>query len=270
MGKGMNTFRVTFLMERMSPPSTGLAGPFNSVYLSGLTTIVNYITNKGGFALLDPHNFMSYNGAQISNTTLFAGWWANLAKQFTSPNVIFDLQNEPNGIPATTVFSLMQAAVNSIRAAGQTKQMIFVEGTSWTGAWTWNNGSGNAAAFTGLTDPANNIAIEMHQYLDSDGSGTSPTCVSSTIGSQRIAAATTWLQQNKFKGVLGEFGAGSNADCISAIQGMLCDMQVVGSPWIGALWWAAGPWWGTYYQSIEPPSGAAIPSILPAILQATQ
>ena len=70
----------------------------------------------------------------------------------------------------------------------------------------------------------------MHQYLDSDGSGTSPTCVSSTIGAERLQNATAWLQQNNLKGFLGEIGAGSNAACITAIQ--------------GALWWAAGPWWG--------------------------
>ena len=54
------------------------------------------------------------------------------------------------------------------------------------------------------------LAIEMHQYLDSDGSGTSATCVSPTIGAERLADATTWLQQNGLKGFLGEMGAGSN------------------------------------------------------------
>lgn len=51
---------------------------------------------------------------------------------------------------------------------------------------------------------------EMHQYLDSDGSGTSPTCVSPTIGAERLQDATQWLQQNNLKGFLGEIGAGSN------------------------------------------------------------
>ena len=54
------------------------------------------------------------------------------------------------------------------------------------------------------------LYLEMHQYLDSDGSGTNPTCVSSTIGEERLADATTWLQQNNLKGFLGEMGAGSN------------------------------------------------------------
>lgn len=52
----------------------------------------------------------------------------------------------------------------------------------------------------------------MHQYLDSDGSGTSPTCVSPTIGAERLQAATQWLQQNNLKGFLGEIGTGSNGE----------------------------------------------------------
>ncbi|GJE85681.1 glycoside hydrolase family 5 protein [Phanerochaete sordida] len=267
MGKGFNTFRIPFLMERMSPPATGLTGPFDTTYLSGLQTIVSYITGKGGYALVDPHNFMIYNGTTISDTNAFQTWWHNLATVFKSnPNVVFDVMNEPHDIPAQTVFNLNQAAVNGIRAAGATSQLILVEGTSYTGAWTWTTSSGNSAVFGAIKDPNNNVAIEMHQYLDSDGSGTSPTCVSPTIGAERVQAATQWLQQNNLKGFLGEIGAGSNADCISAIQGALCEMQQSGV-WLGALWWAAGPWWGTYFQSIEPPSGAAIPSILPQALE---
>ena len=54
MGRGFNTFRVPFLMERVSPPSTGgLSGPFNDTYLSGLKDTVSYITGKGGYAAID-------------------------------------------------------------------------------------------------------------------------------------------------------------------------------------------------------------------------
>jgi endoglucanase len=48
-----------------------------------------------------------------------------------------------------------------------------------------------------LTDPSNLIVYQMHQYLDSDGSGTHAECVSSTIGAERIKAATEWLRTNK-------------------------------------------------------------------------
>jgi len=211
---------------------------------------------------------MSYNGAVISSTSQFQTFWTNLAGQFKSnTHVIFDCMNEPNGIAASTVAALMQACVTGIRASGATSQLILVEGTSWTGAWTWVS-SGNAAAFGpgAIVDPNHNTAIQMHQYLESDGSGTSATCVNATIGANRLAVATQWLEQNGLKGYLGEMGAGSNSACISAVYGALCSMQQ-SNVWLGMSWWAAGPWWGTYFQSIEPPSGLAIPSVLPQALQ---
>jgi len=264
VGQGFNFFRVPFQMERLVPPATGITGPFASAYLANLTTTINYITGKGAYAALDPHNFMIYNNAAISSTSDFQTFWTNLAGQFKSNSkVIFDVMNEPNGIPASTAFALNQAAVNGIRASGATSQLILVEGTSWTGAWTWVS-SGNSAVFGAIKDPNNNTAIEMHQYLDSDGSGTSDVCVSSTIGAERLAAATTWLQQNNLKGFLGEIGAGNNAECIQAVSGAFCSMQQAGGVWIGASWWAAGPWWGaTYFTSIEPPSGLSVAQVLP-------
>jgi endoglucanase len=55
MAKGMNTFRIAFLMERISPPATGLTGAFDATYLADLKKIASYITGKGGYAVLDPH-----------------------------------------------------------------------------------------------------------------------------------------------------------------------------------------------------------------------
>ncbi|KAG8942778.1 hypothetical protein FRC00_011636, partial [Tulasnella sp. 408] len=267
VNKGFNTFRIPFTVERLSPPSTGLTGPFDSTYLAGLKSSVSYVTGKGAYAIVDPHNYMRYNGAIYTDTNGFTTWWKALANEFKNdPRVIFDLQNEPNGIDASVVAGLMQAAVNGIRSIGATN-LILVEGTSWTGAWSWTTGSGNAAAFAGFTDPGNNLAIEMHQYLDTDGSGTSGTCVSSTIGAERIADATAWLKNNGFKGFLGEMGAGSNDACVAAVKGALTAMTAPDSPWIGFTWWAAGPWWGNYFQSIEPPNGPAIARILPEALE---
>ncbi|KAL0961376.1 hypothetical protein HGRIS_006330 [Hohenbuehelia grisea] len=266
VGKGFNTFRIPFQLERLSPPAQGITGSFDATYLNGLKTIVNYITNKGAYAAIEPHNSLIYNGAVLSSTADFATWWKNLANEFKSnTRVIFDIMNEPHDVPASTAFNFNQAAVNAIRASGATQQLILVEGTAWTGAWSWVS-SGNADAFKAIQDPNNNVAIQMHQYLDSDSSGTSATCVSSTIGAERLQAATAWLKANNLKGFLGEMGAGSNDVCIAAIKGALCTLQQAGGQWIGFLWWAAGPWWGTYFQSLEPPNGASISRVLPEAL----
>lgn len=154
----------------------------------------------------------------------------------------------------TLVLDLNQAAIDGIRAAGATSQYIAVEGNSYSGAWTWTEYNTN---LVNLTDPENKIIYEMHQYLDSDGSGTSDVCVSSTIGVERIESATEWLIENGKVAILGEFAGGANSVCEEAIAGMLDYMEENSSVWLGALWWGGGPWWGDYIFSFEPPSGTA-------------
>ncbi|KAM0100160.1 hypothetical protein ACP6JE_005221 [Aspergillus fumigatus] len=169
------------------------------------------------------------------------------------------IDNEYHDMDQTLVLNLNQAAINAIRAAGATSQYIFVEGNSWSGAWTWTTVNDNLKA---LTDPQDKIVYEMHQYLDSDGSGTSATCVSSTIGQERVQAATQWLKTNGKKGIIGEFAGGANSVCQSAVTGMLDYLSANSDVWMGAAWWAAGPWWADYIFNMEPPSGTAYQNYL--------
>ena len=85
------------------------------------------------------------------------------------------------------------------------------------------------------------IVYEMHQYLDSDGSGTSTACVSGTIGRERLVEATNWLKANGKKGILGETAGGANTQCITALTGMLQYMHDNSDLWTGWLWWGGGP-----------------------------
>ncbi|TVY40035.1 putative endo-beta-1,4-glucanase B [Lachnellula cervina] len=254
MDKGMNIFRIPFLMERLAQGT--ITASLDATYLADLKTIVSYITAAGGHAVIDPHNYGRYSGSVITSTSDFQTFWQNVATEFKSDsNVVFDCNNEFHDMPSNTlVASLNQACIDGVRAAGATTQYVFVEGTSYTGAWTWVS-SGNGDAMVGLTDPSDKIVYEMHQYLDSDGSGTSDTCVSSTIGSERIAAATAWLKANNKKGILGEFAGGANSVCETAVTGLVDALTAASDVWMGAMWWGGGPWWADYIFSMEPPSG---------------
>ncbi|CEN60313.1 Putative Endo-beta-1,4-glucanase A [Aspergillus calidoustus] len=259
---GMNIFRVPFRMERLVPSS--LSGPADATYLGDLKDLVNSITALGAYAVLDPHNYGRYFGNIITSTDDFAAFWTLVANEFADNDlVIFDTNNEYNSMDQTLVLNLNQAAIDAIRDV-TTSQYIFVEGNSWSGAWDWTSYNDNLA---NLVDPSDKLIYEMHQYLDGDSSGTSETCTSSTIGSERLAKATAWLRENGKIGVLGEFAGGNNDVCKSAVTDLLNYLEDNEDVWHGALWWSAGPWWGDYMYSLEPASGVAYGAYLDLLSQ---
>ncbi|KAK9241609.1 glycoside hydrolase superfamily [Lipomyces tetrasporus] len=226
----------------MCPPTTGLGRTFNETYYDEFIDALNFITNVGGYVIIDPHNYMRYNGDNVigdpnnpnsATAQQFADFWAEMASRvINNAKVIFGIMNEPHDMSTELLLSVDQAAVNGIRMAGTPTSEVL----------------GN------ITDPTNNFAFDMHQYFDSDGSGTSDQCVSETIGTERLADATTWLQQNNFKTFLSEFGAGSNDVCFDCVDNVL-DYLNENDVWIGWSYWEAGPQWGDYFQSIEPYQG---------------
>ncbi|KAL5314434.1 hypothetical protein ACEPPN_017074 [Leptodophora sp. 'Broadleaf-Isolate-01'] len=259
-GDGMNIFRVPFLMERLLP--NGLTSSPDATYLQDMKTTVDYITQSGAYAVIDPHNYGRYNGNIISSTSDFSAFWSTVAKPFASNNkIIFGTNNEYHDMEQTLVFNLNQAAISAIRAVGATSQYIFVEGNSWSGAWTWASVNDN---LKNLKDPQNKIVYEMHQYFNQDGSS-SATCVNSTIGQNRLVSPTQWLIANNKVGFLGEFSGGNDDVCAAAVKGMLSYMEDNSNVWLGATWWAAGPWWGSSVYSYEPPSSAAYLYYLPIL-----
>ncbi|KAK1760215.1 glycoside hydrolase superfamily [Echria macrotheca] len=261
VSKGFNAFRIAFMMERLVPNK--LNGALDATYSQALQDIVQYVTSKGAYAIIDPHNFGRYYDKIITDTDGFKTWWTTVAKPFAANDkVIFDTNNEYHDMDQSLVLRLNQAAIDGIRAAGATSQYIFVEGNSWSGAWTWSATNSN---LKDLKDASDKIVYEMHQYLDADGSGTNETCVSRTIGAERLRDATAWLKSNGKKAVLGETAGGANAQCLAALTGMLGYMQQNSDVWTGWLWWAGGPWWADYMFSMEPPSGTAYTKVLPSL-----
>jgi len=110
-----------------------------------------------------------------------------------------------------------QKAIHAIRHTTAT-QLVLVPGNGWTNAVTWCQTSpdtdhppiSNAEAFMTFSDPADNFAFDMHQYLGPHGAPDLQKCGSETVGKDALKEATEWLEQNKFRGFLGEFGAPAN------------------------------------------------------------
>ena len=265
VSKGMNTFRVGFKWERLQPKAYG---ELDAAYVAKLDALVAHATAKGARVILNPHNFARYYGNTVGSTTVpsaaFADLWRRLALRF-GPNarVMFNLVNEPNNMPTEQWVNAANAAIQSIRTAGATN-LVHVPGNGWTGAYSWTHnyyGTPNAHAMLSIVDPANNIVFEVHQYLDANSSGGSDQCVSTTIGSERLAPFIDWLRANGKKGFVGEFAGGNNPTCNAAVKDMLASMMSASDVLVGWQWWAAGPAWGNYPFSLHPSNGQDQPQM---------
>ncbi|KAK3898443.1 glycoside hydrolase superfamily [Staphylotrichum tortipilum] len=256
----VNLHRVAFLLERMCPLSYGLGAKFNETHFDHFKEAIDYITKtKGAYAILDPHNYMRYNdpssqpfsGSVIGNTSdptaattaQFGAFWGELARRFASDEkVIFGLMNEPHDMPSTLLLANLQAAVDAIRAAGA-KNLIIAPGNSWTGghAWTEGGAEANNNWLHKLADPANNTAIDIHEYLDQDFSGGHTACTQDPA--KNLAGVTAWLRQHGLKAFITEFGGSNTTACTTMLNGIL-DYMAQNDEYIGWTAWAAGPFWG--------------------------
>ena len=264
MQKGWKHIRIPIRHERIV---TGLMGDFRAADIAELDRMIARVISNGGSVNIDVHN---YGGFKFNNTDIgyynhnrtgatnlppdgIVDLWKRLAERYKSLTAVsFGIMNEPNRQSASEWRVVADAIVAGIRSTGATN-LITVPGTSWTGAHSWMR-SGNAAAMQSFTDT--NYAFEMHQYFDADSSGTSADCVSATIGSERLKAATEWMRAKGAKGYLGEYGVADNPTCLAALQDMATYMRANADVWMGSAYWAAGPWWGNYKYSVHPPKGA--------------
>jgi endoglucanase len=261
----MNVIRVPFRWERIQP---SLNGELDAAEYRRLADTVHEATAKKLFVILDVHNYAAYRGAPIGSpdvpVSAFANLWKRLAGKFRKETQVgFGLMNEPKGLPTETWLAATNAAIAQIRAAGA-KNLVFVPGNGWTGAHSWfgkSYGTPNAAVMLGVNDPADNYVYELHQYLDSNYSGTHAECKNETVGVTTLTAVTDWLRQHHKRGFLGEFGAGSNPTCMAALDAMLGYIDRNRDAWLGWTYWAAGAWPARYFTSVQPVDGADTPQM---------
>ncbi len=258
VSKGFGIMRMPFDISRAYPTPYS---PLNLTEIIYMRLTVDHALSKGMYVILDPHNFgFIYDGrtgakreigVDDEGTKMFADFWGRMGAMYKNfPNVFFGLMNEPNQQTAAQWYSGAVPAIKAIRDAGA-NQTILIPGSAWTGAHTWIS-SGNAAAWAGFEgDPKKNFAFEMHQYLDSDSSGTHNTCVANSSAS--LEAATNWLATNKFKGFLAEFGWSTDSSCTNEGPPFMDYISAHSDVWMGWTWWCGGPWYpSTYMYMLDP------------------
>jgi endoglucanase len=262
--QGFGIIRVPFVFQNVQGASGAM---LNEAAMRQLDPVLSECAIERIVCLLDMHNYGSYylddsasnqglpGTPGVSNARL-ASLWAQIANRYRSNTYVwFDLMNEPNKQTALEWVKTDNAIAASIRATGATNKIIF-QGIAWDGAWTWET-SGNATQMLKAYDPGNNFAFEAHQYLDRDGSGTSPICIAGS-GATRLNPFTTWLKTYHLQGILGEVGWAANADCTTEATALIdqwasAAASTASGGYIGLTYWANGPWWPDNYMYLAEP-----------------
>jgi endoglucanase len=269
--KGMNVGRVPVLWERLQ---RRLDATIETAEVERIATVVQIAASKRMRIIIDVHNYANYAGSAIGTPKTPVGALGNLWRQISArfkgnDSVIFGLMNEPTGLQTETWLEAANIAISEIRRVGA-KNLILVPGNGWSSARTWvsrslmsrNYGTLNGKAMLNVVDPGNNFIFEVHQYFNRDWTGTKPDCQSVDIGIRTLTPFTIWARENRKRGFLGEFGAGTNPTCLAALEGALKFMAENNDVWQGWTYWAGGSLWDkNYFTSIQPLEGKDRPQM---------
>jgi aryl-phospho-beta-D-glucosidase BglC (GH1 family) len=258
--KGLNVIRLPLQWERVQRT---LNGPLSSGDMSAIDKVVSYANSLGIKVILDLHNYGSYNGQPIGSASVpvsaFDNFWSQMAAHYAgNSGVMFGLMNEPT-INANTWMNAANSAIAAIRATGATSQKILVSGADWDVSSRWLV-DGNATVANGIVDPSHNMAFEVHEYPDSDGSGVGGDTVSANIGVERINAVTEWARENGKQLFLGEFGSNTDSLALTNLNNTLAYMKANSDVWLGSTEWEASTAYN-YYFNVAPVNGQDSPQM---------
>ncbi|KAF3096256.1 hypothetical protein TWF706_007713 [Orbilia oligospora] len=244
----INLFRIAFLLE--------LQGKLQS----HTDTASFKLSTSTSFTTLSSSIIGDDNDPNAATTQDFKIFFTELAKRFRhNTRVIFGIMNEPHDMPTSLVLKNNQAAIDGIRSTGA-KQMILAPANAWSGGHAFTTGNGNEPSSDYLhlmRDPLNNTAIEIHEYLDDNYSGSGANCTQPVT---RLDGVTNWLKQHGMKAMITEFGGGVNPGCAQALKDYINYLEEK-EVWIGWTAWAAGPLWGYWSPCCQ--SGQALGSFEP-------
>ena len=275
---GLDFVRFQFSWELMQPVG---GGPLDPTYSALILSRVNYLTSKGIYVMVEPHQFTAtdtiggamYYGRLIDGTdgtvptTWFGDMWTRVAQLFAgNPKVMFELINEPNTMGTMNWYATAQRGITAIRATGYTGR-IFVPGNGYTAGVSWTDtfydtvGSvSNAVGWLTLTDPLSNLVCSIHQYWDAS-SGDPTAAISVSNASTNLGAVTAWAVTNNITLHLGETGWIHTDVKSTSLKNSLFPYLAANPNWLGFSWWTYGSqlfWQGVSYalnSTQQPPGG---------------
>ncbi|KAI5255718.1 cellulase-domain-containing protein [Aureobasidium subglaciale] len=258
----LNAFRIPVGWQYLV--NNNLGGNLDSTFFAKYDQQVTYCLNSGAaLCILDLHNYARWNGQIVGSSggptnAQFASVWSQLATKYASkPKVAFGIMNEPHDLQDVNAWATtVQAAVTAIRKAGATQNIILLSGNDWSHAGN-SVTDGSAAALnkiTNLDGSKTNLVFDVHQYSDSDGSGTNSACTTDNVSIFENFA--TWLRSNGRQAMLTEGGGSNDQSCLTNVCKMLGVLMTNSDVYLGWTGWSAGMF-ATDYVLSEVPNGSA-------------
>ncbi len=278
--KGMNTIRFLFSWEGMQSSLMGTIPASNvgnyKLYFDRYKAIVDYATDvKGMQVVIEPWQANAQGGAGgvrwrgglVGTAAVpLAAWsdfWTKMAGVYgANPRVAFGLVNEPNNMSTMGWWAIAQAGVTAIRVAGASNR-IYVPGNGYSAASTWEIGNAfydtdavkhsNAYGWLNangpgqpISDPLNNLVVEVHTYLDTDQGGSTTEITSATAAREHMAVVVNEARLRGYKVYLGEIGfLATEPLAPAAWADFVAYFEANQDVFIGYTWWAGGApgWW---------------------------
>lgn len=299
--KGINTVRVPLSWGYLQLDGPGVGEINESYYANYVRPLLQTLTHAKVNTIVDLHAYMRYSkfgehysgcgaegpcpdGTLVTDEKAWQSVWSKLLARIQKDvdidqrYLMLDLVNEPVGVPDDSVFTIQTSLIKMLRTQGFTGY-ILVEGNAWTGLHSWTNAKWtgqngqtwtNSTLFSranfakaGITD-LSHVLINVHQYLDSDYSGTHQNCLTdlNTTGDNgfNLTAFTNYLQENQLQAIVTEFGTGEDrASCAAPLKAFMQYMQDNSSKnkdygFAGWTIWSTGHGWGNYNLRVKPDS----------------
>jgi endoglucanase len=265
LSRGVRLVRIPFEIVRIQPVA---GGPLAPQIVGDLRGIIAEDSAEGAITVLDPHGYGFYpiDGKPqdiLKNPAAASGYvdlMRRIALEFAQDDVAIGLMNEPHTGPDSAYAPVWNQAIAAMRQAGF-HGVILVPHAHWSAAAD----IGTATPFAGaIVDPDRNWVLELHAYLDPDGSGTYRKPVASAaVGAARLAGAIAWSRQSGIRLFLGETGGPADPVAIAALQTMLAEIDAAPDVFWGAALWGGGPWWKPDYpMRLDPIDGVDRPQFV--------
>jgi len=261
--RGFDVVRLPFRWERLQ---RALYGDLDAVELGRIKTFVAAARTRDMKVILSPHNYGRYSidgtfaliGSGRVPIDAFADFWRRVATEFAGDAAVyaFSLMNEPHDSGGLWK-SAAQAGLEAIRRSDR-ERLVLAPGDQWSGAWSWRRFNNNFL----LEDATGNLVYEAHQYFDANRSGKyregyALSGAYPDLGIDLVRPFARWLQEHRVAGIITEFGVpNDDPRWLEIIDRFLPWLAGQNIPWV---YWAGGPWWGSYPLSAEPRDGIDAP-----------